>query len=85
MTAKLPDEDRQENKMEEKSDNNAEPHSAATEVDVEKAATPPPAKAEDEDDFPSGMKVIIIMLAVWLSMFLVALVRSLPSTSTMPR
>lgn len=62
--------------MEEKPSNNAEPQSTATEVDLEKAVAPRPASAqhEAEDEFPSGVKVLIIMLAVWLSMFLVALV-----------
>ncbi len=59
--------------------NNAEPHSNATEVDVEKAVAsqPPTTNEADDDEFPSGIKVLVIMLAVWLSMFLVALVRLL--------
>ena len=57
--------------MDDKPSNTAEPHSA-TELDAEKAITPP--KNEAEDEFPSGVKVLVIMSAVWLSMFLVALV-----------
>ncbi|KAE8441171.1 hypothetical protein EG329_005800 [Mollisiaceae sp. DMI_Dod_QoI] len=63
--------------------NNAEPHSNATEVDVEKAVAPqPPTTNEaDDDEFPSGIKVLVIMLAVWLSMFLVALDRTILGTA----
>lgn len=67
--------------MDEKPSNNAEPHNTATEVDAEKAVTPAP-KDEADDEFPSGVKVLIIMSAVWLSMFLVALVCSSFSTIT---
>lgn len=63
--------------MDEKPSTTAEPHTA-TELDTEKAITPP--KDEAEDEYPSGVKVLIIMSAVWLSMFLVALVH-IPSNS----
>jgi hypothetical protein len=59
--------------MDEKPSNTAEPYTA-TELDAERAVTPPKDVAEDE--YPSGVKVLIIMSAVWLSMFLVALVRT---------
>ncbi|KAF8866985.1 MFS general substrate transporter [Acephala macrosclerotiorum] len=68
--------------MEEKPSNDAEPQSIATEVDVENAvAARTGAQHEAEDEFPSGVKVLIIMLAVWLSMFLVALDRTILGTA----
>lgn len=41
------------------------------EVAVEKVIGPPD---QAEEEYPKGMKVLVIMLAVWLSMFIVALV-----------
>lgn len=41
-------------------------------TDEEEAVTPSPKQTEDE--YPKGIKVLVIMSAAWLSMFLVALV-----------
>jgi hypothetical protein len=50
--------------------------SAPTEVDVESAgAVATIEKVESEDEFPSLKRVLLIMPAIYLSMFLVALVR----------
>jgi hypothetical protein len=43
--------------------------------DVEKAALPPVKEDAEEDEYPPFAKVIIIMTALYLAMFLVALVR----------
>lgn len=52
------------------------PEPPATGVDIEKAAAGP-KPAVDDDEFPSDWKkVALIMLAVYFSMFLVALVSS---------
>lgn len=51
----------------------------STSLDVEKAAPAPP-KQESEDEFPSFQKLIFILVALYLSMFIVALVRK-PSSS----
>lgn len=59
--------------MDEKTSNKTESQDVFK--DMEKAAPPQP-QDEEEDEFPRGVKVFIIMLAVWLSMFLVALVRT---------
>jgi hypothetical protein len=53
---------------------NAEEPQDHTTGDLEKAP-PVPVKNEDEDEYPPFAKVVIIMIAVYLSMFLVALVR----------
>ena len=45
--------------------------------DLEKADVPAVVKDEEEDEYPPFAKVVMIMLAVYLAMFLVALV-SLP-------
>jgi hypothetical protein len=45
--------------------------------DVEKAALPAAKDDAEEDEYPPFAKVIIIMTAVYLAMFLVALVRFL--------
>lgn len=50
--------------------------SAPTEVDIENAgAAPTIEKVETEDEFPSFKRILLIMPAIYLSMFLVALVR----------
>ncbi|KUJ21691.1 MFS general substrate transporter [Mollisia scopiformis] len=67
--------------MEDKANNNAEPHGLATEVDVEKANAPPLSRVQTEDEYPSGIKVFIIMMAAFLSMFLVALDRTILGTA----
>ena len=45
--------------------------------DLEKADVPVVVKDEEDDEYPPFAKVVMIMLAVYLAMFLVALV-SLP-------
>ena len=54
--------------------------SVPTEIDVENAgAMATIEKIESEDEFPSLKRILLIMPALYLSMFLVALVR-LPQT-----
>jgi len=57
----------------------AEPHPA---VDMEKAGPATTTVKDDEDEFPSFAKVMVIMVSVYLSMFLVALVSFLLRIST---
>jgi hypothetical protein len=59
--------------------------SAPAEADIENAgAMAPIEKVETEDDFPSFKRVLLIMPAIYLSMFLVALVRSPPLSPQAP-
>ena len=52
---------------------NEEPR-ASTPVDVEKGDPKATVQNEAEDEFPGWRRVVVIMAAVYLSMFLVALV-----------
>jgi hypothetical protein len=51
--------------------------SAPTEVDLENAGAGTIEKVETEDEFPSFKRILLIMPALYFSMFLVALVRFL--------
>ncbi|TVY40626.1 Rubrofusarin-specific efflux pump [Lachnellula subtilissima] len=55
----------------------------SAEVDLEKAGSPPIATGqhESEDEFPGPKKLFLIMLGVYLSMFLVALDRTIIGTA----
>lgn len=50
-------------------------------VDEEKTSTPPPAKDETELEYPPFRKVVFIMIALYLSMFIVALDRTIIGTA----
>ena len=58
------------------SSTSAEVSKEAQDVVLEKQPSEPPAKPteEPEPEFPSGMKLVSIMISILVSMFLVALV-----------
>lgn len=53
----------------------------SAEVDMEKGVSPPESKVEEEVVYPSFKKLIFIMIALYLSMFLVALDRTIIGTA----
>lgn len=53
----------------------------STEVDMEKGVSPPESKKEEEVVYPTFKKLILIMIALYLSMFLVALDRTILGTA----
>ncbi|TVY29913.1 Efflux pump, partial [Lachnellula hyalina] len=53
----------------------------SAEVDLEKAGPPPTGQDESEDEFPGPKKLFLIMLGLYLSMFLVALDRTIIGTA----
>lgn len=57
-----------------------EPRGSA-EVDLEKAGPPPTGQHESEDEYPGPKKLFLIMIGVYLSMFLVALDRTIIGTA----
>lgn len=51
------------------------------EVDLETAEAPPIMASESEDKFPGWRKLVLITMALYLSMFLVALDRTIIGTA----
>ena len=46
----------------------------STSIDVEKAPPPQPEQKDGDDEFPTFRKLVFILIAIYLSMFIVALV-----------
>jgi hypothetical protein len=51
-----------------------EPTRNSTSIDVEKAPPPQPEQKDGDDEFPTFRKLVFILIAIYLSMFIVALV-----------
>ena len=61
-----------------------EPARNSTSMDVEKAPPIAPVKSNDEDEFPTFKKLVVILVAIYLCMFIVALV-SIPRVPKITR
>lgn len=55
-------------------DPSPEPARNSTSIDVEKASPAPVQRQDTEEEFPTFKKLMFILIAIYLSMFIVALV-----------